>query len=74
LAYDQQAHLKAIKKEHGAKKLGDVTVDMAIGGMRGIPVRETGEPGDTRSTNLSFYTENSRVLAGYALGGLPAGP
>lgn len=33
-----QARLKAIKKAHGSKKLGDVTVDMALGGMRGIPV------------------------------------
>lgn len=33
-----QARLKAIKKAHGAQKLADVTVDMAIGGMRGIPV------------------------------------
>jgi len=32
----QQARLKAIKKQHGTQKLGDVTVDMAIGGMRGI--------------------------------------
>lgn len=33
-----QENLKAIKKEHGSKVLGSVTVDMAIGGMRGIPV------------------------------------
>jgi len=32
----EQAHLKAIKKAHGGQKLGDVTVDMALGGMRGI--------------------------------------
>ena len=36
-----QARLKAIKKAHGAQKLGDVTVDMAIGGMRGITVGMT---------------------------------
>lgn len=33
----EQARLLAIKKKHGSQKLGDVTVDMAIGGMRGIP-------------------------------------
>lgn len=33
----EQERLKAIKKTHGSKKLGDVTVDMTIGGMRGIP-------------------------------------
>lgn len=32
----EQARFKAIKKAHGAQKLGDVTVDMALGGMRGI--------------------------------------
>lgn len=34
---EQQERLKAIKKAHGSKPLGEVTVDMAIGGMRGIP-------------------------------------
>lgn len=33
-----QERLKALKKTHGAKSLGEVTVDMCIGGMRGIPV------------------------------------
>jgi citrate synthase len=33
-----QARLKAIKKAHGTKKLGEATVDFALGGMRGIPV------------------------------------
>jgi hypothetical protein len=34
------ARLKAIsiKKEHGTKKLGEATVDFALGGMRGILV------------------------------------
>lgn len=32
----QQERLKRIKKELGAEKLHDVTVNMAIGGMRGI--------------------------------------
>ena len=31
------ARLKEIKTKHSAKKLGDVTVDQVIGGMRGIP-------------------------------------
>ncbi|KAF5834670.1 citrate synthase [Dunaliella salina] len=34
---EEQAKLKAIKKEHGSKLLGNVTVDQVIGGMRGIP-------------------------------------
>ena len=33
-----QERLKALKKGHGKKELGTVTLDMAIGGMRGIPV------------------------------------
>ncbi|KAL6762311.1 citrate synthase [Haematococcus lacustris] len=33
----EQAQLKAIKKEFGKRELGKVTVEMAIGGMRGIP-------------------------------------
>ncbi|GIL70561.1 hypothetical protein Vretimale_3685 [Volvox reticuliferus] len=34
---EQQERLKALKKNYGGKSLGEVTVDMAIGGMRGIP-------------------------------------
>jgi len=34
---EQQERLKALKKSIGSKVLGEVTVDMAIGGMRGIP-------------------------------------
>jgi len=33
----EQERLKALKKNHGTKALGHVTVDMCIGGMRGIP-------------------------------------
>lgn len=33
----EQARLKTIKQQLGSKSLGDVTVDMCIGGMRGIP-------------------------------------
>jgi len=33
-----QARLKHLKKTIGTQKLGEVTVDMAIGGMRGITV------------------------------------
>ena len=36
-----QERLKAIKKQYGSKELGKVTVDMTIGGMRGITVRGT---------------------------------
>jgi citrate synthase len=32
-----QERIKAIRKEHGAKSLGTVTVEQTIGGMRGIP-------------------------------------
>lgn len=32
-----QERLKALKKVHGAKSLGTVTVEQALGGMRGIP-------------------------------------
>ena len=34
-----QERLKKLKKEHGKKELGTVTLDMTIGGMRGIPVQ-----------------------------------
>ncbi|CAG8507581.1 15983_t:CDS:2 [Cetraspora pellucida] len=33
---EKQDEIKRVKKEHGAKSLGNVTVDMAYGGMRGI--------------------------------------
>ncbi|CAG8477026.1 14051_t:CDS:2 [Ambispora leptoticha] len=33
---ERQEEIKYVKKEHGAKSLGNVTVDMAYGGMRGI--------------------------------------
>lgn len=33
-----QERLKNLKKQYGGVSLGEVTVDMAIGGMRGIPV------------------------------------
>ncbi|RKP40225.1 citrate synthase [Dimargaris cristalligena] len=32
----KQEEVKAVKKAHGSKPLGEVTVDMAYGGMRGI--------------------------------------
>ncbi|KAL3138666.1 hypothetical protein ABBQ32_006424 [Trebouxia sp. C0010 RCD-2024] len=38
---EQQERLKALKKGYGKKELGTVTLDMAIGGMRGIPVSGT---------------------------------
>jgi len=33
-----QERLKSLKKECGSDKLGEVLVEQAIGGMRGIPV------------------------------------
>lgn len=36
-----QERLKALKKTYGSKDFGKVTVDMVIGGMRGITVRRS---------------------------------
>ena len=36
--HKHQDRLRALKKLHGSKELGAVTVDMCIGGMRGITV------------------------------------
>lgn len=33
---EAQADIKAFRAEHGSKSIGEVTVDMAYGGMRGI--------------------------------------
>lgn len=33
-----QERFKKLKKEYGSKVLGEVTVEQALGGMRGIPV------------------------------------
>jgi hypothetical protein len=33
-----QERLKSLKKQYGGVSLGEVTIDMCIGGMRGIPV------------------------------------
>lgn len=40
MAVSSQEKLKRIKKDLGNKDLGYVTVNMCIGGMRGIPVRK----------------------------------
>lgn len=37
LVAKQQTELKEFRKEHGAKKIGEVTVGQVIGGMRGMP-------------------------------------
>lgn len=50
-----QERLKAIKKQYGSKELGKVTVDMTIGGMRGITV------------NLPWHCSMRRDLAGPVL-------
>ncbi|KAK9129014.1 hypothetical protein Syun_017811 [Stephania yunnanensis] len=34
---EQQERLKKLKAEHGKVQLGNITLDMAIGGMRGVP-------------------------------------
>lgn len=51
-----QERLKAIKKEHGGKEVGAVTVDMVIGGMRGITVR-----GERVDASLDGRESNGRV-------------
>ncbi|MDD0451936.1 hypothetical protein PSZ91_24060, partial [Shigella sonnei] len=33
---EQQDRLKKLKSEHGKVQLGNITVDMVLGGMRGI--------------------------------------
>jgi len=33
---EEQEKVKALRKEHGNKSLGHVTIDMVYGGMRGI--------------------------------------
>jgi hypothetical protein len=50
-----QARLKSLKKEHGSKVLGETTVDMAIGGMRGIPVRDLASCGASRASTSSVF-------------------
>jgi hypothetical protein len=40
--FNPQERVKALKKSIGAKEIGKVTVDMCLGGMRGIPVRHGG--------------------------------
>lgn len=42
--YFSQERLKKLRKEHGSKALGACTVEQAIGGMRGVPVRQGGAP------------------------------
>lgn len=51
-----QDRLKALKKTHGAKELGQVTVNMVIGGMRGIPVRPH-EPRTGLHTRETWYKQ-----------------
>jgi hypothetical protein len=41
-----QARLKKLKQACGGQSLGEVTVDQAIGGMRGIPVGAKGRAAD----------------------------
>lgn len=53
-----QERIKAMKKSIGAKEIGKVTVDMCLGGMRGVPVR--------RRPSASASGGSSRLLASRA--------
>lgn len=48
-----QERLKKLKKEHGSLPLGNVTLDMVIGGMRGITVRFTKSTSHFKTRPLS---------------------
>lgn len=51
-------NVKAVRAAHGSKVLGETTVDMAYGGMRGIKVRVgLGSPVTTSSCLVYERTE-----------------
>jgi len=62
----QQERLKAIKKAHGDKVIGDVTVGMCIGGMRGITVshRERGARGSVWDVVRRVHVHHREVCGG----------
>ncbi|KFM23540.1 putative citrate synthase, mitochondrial [Auxenochlorella protothecoides] len=71
----EQERVKALKKEHGSKILGQVTVEQAIGGMRGIPCMlwETSLLDADEGIRFRGYTipELQEKLPGAAPGGEP---
>lgn len=72
---EQQERLKKIKSQHGKVQLGNITVDMVIGGMRGMTglLWETSllDPDEgIRFRGLSI-PECQKVLPGAKLGGEP---
>ena len=71
----QQERLVAIKKAHANKVIGDVTVGMCIGGMRGIKVSERevelGLPEVGRRSEKCFTRRGGALCA---LSALPAPP
>ena len=77
-----QERLKALKKAHGSKELGKVTVDMAIGGMRGITVTHLHACSRTYAVPVRACTQVGRhcewnsctYIIGAAVGNEPAGP
>ncbi|CAL5218955.1 g707 [Coccomyxa viridis] len=72
---EQQERLKAIKKQYGSKELGKVTVDMTIGGMRGITglLWETSLLDPEEGIRFRGYSipELQRMLPGAKPGGEP---
>lgn len=54
--HNRQDRLRALKKLHGSKELGTVTVDMCIGGMRGITVSATEKRGKKRKLGLFSFS------------------
>ena len=57
---DVQERLKALRKTHGSKELGKVTVDMTIGGMRGITVSSPSLLGELQCCRASLLRGTER--------------
>jgi hypothetical protein len=71
-----QERLKTLKKTYGSKELGKVTVDMAIGGMRGITVSLYHlDPGIHRRTEyapfLPDYFTIHQLISPFLLSSVP---
>ena len=58
---EQQERLKLLKKNHGEKKLGEVTVGMCIGGMRGINVSRGRDCTHARLHGKDFRCSNISI-------------
>jgi hypothetical protein len=42
MSQSTQERIKTLKKQYAKNEVGKVTVEMVLGGMRGIPVRQGG--------------------------------